>query len=97
KSENSVDPIEVVNTLGKKGISSLIIEGGGNIHASFLKKKLVDKVILYIAPKLVGGKDAPTFLEGKGIELMKDAIELTDTGITTIGNDFKFIGYPSFK
>ncbi len=96
-SENTVDPKDVVNTLGKEGISSLIIEGGGNIHASFLQAKLVDKVILYIAPKLVGGKDAPTFLEGKGIELMEDAIELTDTEITTIGNDFKFIGYPSYN
>src|SRR5699024_7486113 len=96
KSEQSVDPLEVVEFLGEKGISSLIIEGGGNINASFLEYKLVDKVVLYFAPKLVGGKNAPTFLEGEGFELMKDAVELTDTNIVKIGPDFKFIGYPTY-
>lgn len=96
-SNDSVDPSEVVDILGKKGISSLIIEGGGNIHASFLENNLIDKVILYIAPKLVGGKDAPTFLEGKGITEMKDAIELENMQITPIGKDFKLVGYPIQK
>ncbi|WP_085993588.1 bifunctional diaminohydroxyphosphoribosylaminopyrimidine deaminase/5-amino-6-(5-phosphoribosylamino)uracil reductase RibD [Oceanobacillus senegalensis] len=94
ESESTVNPVEVVDLLGKNGVSSLIIEGGGNINASFLQHNLVDKVILYIAPKLVGGKDAPTFLEGTGIEQMKDAVELKNTDIIRIGNDFKFIGYP---
>ena len=93
ESSNTVDPVDVVNILGENGISSLLIEGGGNINASFLQKNLIDKFILYFAPKLVGGKDAPTFLEGEGIQEMKDAIELKDTEIIKIGNDFKFIGY----
>ncbi|SHF72254.1 bifunctional diaminohydroxyphosphoribosylaminopyrimidine deaminase/5-amino-6-(5-phosphoribosylamino)uracil reductase RibD [Ornithinibacillus halophilus] len=94
--DNSVDPNEVVEILGEKSVSSLFIEGGGNIHASFLENQLVDKVVLYFAPKLVGGKDAPTFLEGTGFELMKDAVELLDTNIERIGKDFKFTGYPSY-
>ncbi|MHA6252636.1 bifunctional diaminohydroxyphosphoribosylaminopyrimidine deaminase/5-amino-6-(5-phosphoribosylamino)uracil reductase RibD [Oceanobacillus sp. CAU 1775] len=95
--EKSVDPVEVVDRLGEEGVASLIIEGGGNINASFLENKLIDKVVLYFAPKLVGGKDAPTFLEGTGFELMKDAIELTNTDIIKIGEDFKFIGYPEYN
>ncbi|MFD1851720.1 bifunctional diaminohydroxyphosphoribosylaminopyrimidine deaminase/5-amino-6-(5-phosphoribosylamino)uracil reductase RibD [Oceanobacillus bengalensis] len=95
-SKTSVDPNEVVNKLGEKGISSLIIEGGGNINASFFENGLIDKVILYIAPKLVGGKDAPTFLEGTGVEEMNQAFELEDTNIKRIGKDFKFIGYPKY-
>ncbi|MGJ9460554.1 bifunctional diaminohydroxyphosphoribosylaminopyrimidine deaminase/5-amino-6-(5-phosphoribosylamino)uracil reductase RibD [Oceanobacillus sp. CF4.6] len=90
------DPVDVVTQLGEKGISSLLIEGGGNINASFLKNKLIDKVVLYFAPKLIGGKDAPTFLEGAGIDLMKDAIDLEHTDISRIGPDFKFVGYPSY-
>ena len=97
KSEEHVDPVEVVEVLGENGVSSLIIEGGGNVNASFLEHKLIDKVVLYIAPKLIGGKDAPTFLEGAGIELMKDAIELTDTQMLPVGKDFKFIGYPKYN
>ncbi|SET03012.1 diaminohydroxyphosphoribosylaminopyrimidine deaminase / 5-amino-6-(5-phosphoribosylamino)uracil reductase [Oceanobacillus limi] len=95
-SQSSVDPKEVLHILAEKQISSVFIEGGGNIHASFLEQKLVDKVVLYFAPKLVGGKDAPTFLEGTGFEQMKDAINLRDTSIEKIGEDFKFIGYPTY-
>ncbi|MUK89248.1 bifunctional diaminohydroxyphosphoribosylaminopyrimidine deaminase/5-amino-6-(5-phosphoribosylamino)uracil reductase RibD [Ornithinibacillus sp. L9] len=94
---STVDPNEVVTILGEKLVSSVFIEGGGNIHASFLENKLVDKVVLYFAPKLIGGKDAPTFLEGTGFELMKEAVELRDTDIVRIGSDFKFIGYPIYK
>jgi diaminohydroxyphosphoribosylaminopyrimidine deaminase / 5-amino-6-(5-phosphoribosylamino)uracil reductase len=96
-SENSVDPKEVMEILGEHSVSSVFIEGGGTIHASFLENKLVDKVVLYFAPKLVGGKDAPTFLEGTGISDMADAIELIDTDIEKIGKDFKFTGYPLYK
>lgn len=88
---------EAATILGDKGISSVLIEGGGNINASFLQQQLIDKVILYIAPKLVGGKDAPTFLEGKGIDEMKDAIELTDVDVQPMGNDLKWTGYPIYK
>ncbi|MBU8879809.1 bifunctional diaminohydroxyphosphoribosylaminopyrimidine deaminase/5-amino-6-(5-phosphoribosylamino)uracil reductase RibD [Bacillus sp. FJAT-29790] len=93
----NVNPKEVVKILGDKLVSSLIIEGGGTINASFLENKLIDKVILYIAPKLVGGKNAPTFLEGTGIEKMTDAVELSNISLTQIGKDFKFTGYPIYK
>lgn len=91
-----VNPLDVVTMLGEKGISSLFIEGGGNINAAFLENKLVDKVILYFAPKLIGGKNAPTFLEGTGIDQMTDAVDLIDTDIQRIGQDFKFVGYPYY-
>ncbi|MFC3041742.1 bifunctional diaminohydroxyphosphoribosylaminopyrimidine deaminase/5-amino-6-(5-phosphoribosylamino)uracil reductase RibD [Virgibacillus xinjiangensis] len=94
---NRVDIVEAVDILGKEGVSSLLVEGGGNIHASFLEQRLVDKVVLYFAPKLVGGSTAPTFLEGEGIKEMKDAVELADTDIQMVGKDFKFIGYPIYK
>ncbi|QIZ06985.1 bifunctional diaminohydroxyphosphoribosylaminopyrimidine deaminase/5-amino-6-(5-phosphoribosylamino)uracil reductase RibD [Priestia megaterium] len=91
-----VDPKKVMEILGEHLISSILIEGGGTINASFLENKCIDKVILYFAPKLIGGKDAPTFLEGAGIEKMSDAVDLVDTSIIKIGKDFKFIGYPIY-
>lgn len=93
----SVDPKEVVQLLGEKGISSVLIEGGGNINASFLENKLIDKVVLYFAPKLIGGQNAPTFLEGTGIDQMTDAVNLMNTDIIKIGKDFKFTGYPTYS
>jgi len=92
-----VDVQEVVQLLGEKSISSLLIEGGGTINAAFLENKLIDKAVIYIAPKLIGGKNAPTFMEGSGIDLMSDAVELIDTEIQKIGKDFKFVGYPTYK
>lgn len=91
-----VNAKDVLQILGENLVSSLLIEGGGTINASFLENKLVDKVVLYIAPKLIGGKDAPTFLEGTGIDKMSDAVELTDTSFVKIGKDIKFIGYPIY-
>lgn len=89
-----VDVLDVVRVLGEKGISSLFIEGGGTINAAFLENDLIDKVVFYFAPKLVGGKIAPTFIEGTGVEWMKDAIDLRDGEFSKIGKDFKFTGYP---
>lgn len=92
-----VDLQDVVRILGEKLVSSVLIEGGGTIHAAFLENKLIDKVIIYIAPKLVGGTEAPTFLEGTGVTLMKDAVDLADLTITPVGKDFKFTGYPQYS
>jgi len=92
----SVNVLEVVRRLGESDISSVLLEGGGNVNASFLKNELIDKVILYVAPKLIGGKEAPSFLEGTGIAEMQNAIELEDTNIVSIGNDFKFTAYPVY-
>ncbi|MDG0812847.1 bifunctional diaminohydroxyphosphoribosylaminopyrimidine deaminase/5-amino-6-(5-phosphoribosylamino)uracil reductase RibD [Cohnella rhizosphaerae] len=92
-----VDPSEVVRTLGERMLSSLLIEGGSEINASFFESRLVDKVVIYIAPKLIGGRDAPTFLEGTGIDKMNDAVEINDLGVEKLGKDFKFTGYPVYK
>jgi diaminohydroxyphosphoribosylaminopyrimidine deaminase/5-amino-6-(5-phosphoribosylamino)uracil reductase len=74
-----------------------LIEGGSEINASFFENKLVDKMIIYMAPKLIGGRNAPTFLSGTGFEKMSDAVELSDVSVQTLGKDFKFIGYPVYK
>ncbi|WP_026696074.1 bifunctional diaminohydroxyphosphoribosylaminopyrimidine deaminase/5-amino-6-(5-phosphoribosylamino)uracil reductase RibD [Peribacillus kribbensis] len=96
ESAGRINPEEVAVTLGENLISSVLIEGGGTVNASFLHAGLVDKAVIYFAPKLVGGKMAPSFLGGNGIELMKDAIELTRTDIIQIGRDYKFTGYPVY-
>ncbi|PGL73267.1 bifunctional diaminohydroxyphosphoribosylaminopyrimidine deaminase/5-amino-6-(5-phosphoribosylamino)uracil reductase RibD [Bacillus sp. AFS055030] len=93
---NRVDLNEMLKILGEQSISSLLVEGGGEVNASFMNQKLVDKVIVYLAPKLIGGKNAPTFLEGTGLDKMGQAIELEEIELTKIGPDYKFIGYPNY-
>ncbi|MCQ4087674.1 bifunctional diaminohydroxyphosphoribosylaminopyrimidine deaminase/5-amino-6-(5-phosphoribosylamino)uracil reductase RibD [Saccharibacillus sp. JS10] len=84
---------EVLDTLGESEISSLLVEGGGQVIASFVEQGLADKLVLYMAPKLVGGKDAPTFIEGLGIADMNEAIDLTGLRVQNLGPDLKFEAY----
>lgn len=94
---DKVHPAEVLQALGKELISSLLIEGGGEVNASFLEHKLIDKVIIYMAPKLIGGRNAPSFLAGAGFPKMSDAVDLSDLSVEQLGKDFKFVGYPNYQ
>ena len=95
--EKHINLYEMLDVLGGKGVSSLLIEGGGEVNASFIENKLMDKLILYVAPKIIGGRLAPSFVEGTGITKMQDAIEFKDISFTKVGKDYRFIGYPEYR
>lgn len=78
---------------GKKGIDSVLIEGGGSINASALNAGIVNKVYSYIAPKLIGGKESLTPITGKGIGKMENAIALKNIELEKIGEDYLISGY----
>jgi diaminohydroxyphosphoribosylaminopyrimidine deaminase/5-amino-6-(5-phosphoribosylamino)uracil reductase len=61
-----IDFHTLVEKLGKRGLTSLLIEGGGEVAASALAAGIVDKVIFFIAPKIIGGREAPTAVSGAG-------------------------------
>lgn len=82
---------EVLTVLYKKGILSLLVEGGGLINSSFLQEGLIDELIHYMAPKILGGIDAPSAFRGKGIEKIKDAQTFTLLSSEQIGDDMKFV------
>lgn len=92
KAGSGIDLSELMMQLGQKEIDSVLIEGGGTIHGAALEEGIVNKVYAYIAPKLVGGSQALSPVEGKGIENMKDAIQLRDTKILPLGEDFVIEG-----
>ncbi len=79
--------------LYKQGITSLMIEGGGELIASALKARLVDKVYLWYAPLLIGGRDTPTLVEGESLERFSDAPRLKDVTSEKIGDDLLITGY----
>lgn len=78
---------EVITELGKRKIDSVLLEGGGMLAASAFESNLVDKVMYYIAPKVIGGSNAPGVIMGKGIQGMGDAIDLTDMKFSYVGDD----------
>jgi len=83
----------VLIELGKMGLCSVMVEGGGEINASLLEGDLIDKVYWFIAPKMVGGKQAPSPIGGMGIPWMKDAKTLESLEIDKIDEDFIITGY----
>lgn len=63
---NPVTPGAIVAELEKRGVKTLLIEAGGDLIAQFLEAELVDEMHVTICPKLIGGKDAPSIVSGKG-------------------------------
>lgn len=72
-------------------ISSVLLEGGATLNASFLKAGAVDEINLFLAPKLVGGNAAPGFVGDLGIEKMADAVVMQDIKYQIIGRDLLLV------
>ncbi|WP_434631585.1 bifunctional diaminohydroxyphosphoribosylaminopyrimidine deaminase/5-amino-6-(5-phosphoribosylamino)uracil reductase RibD [Thermoanaerobacterium thermosaccharolyticum] len=93
KLNNEVDLKKLMDMLGERGIDSVIIEGGGTLNYSALKEGIVDKVMFYIAPKIIGGSNSLTPVEGKGIDLIKDAIMIEKLDVKRFDDDILIEGY----
>ena len=83
----------LLDELGKRGILSLLVEGGAEVHASFFAARLVDKVYAYVAPRLIGGREAPGPLAGEGVEHLATATHLKDVDFVRLGDDLLITGY----
>lgn len=83
---------DLMQQAGRAKIDSILVEGGGTIHEALLREGLVDEVVAFVAPKVVGGAAAKTPVEGQGIALMREALELHDTQVTQLGADIVISG-----
>jgi diaminohydroxyphosphoribosylaminopyrimidine deaminase/5-amino-6-(5-phosphoribosylamino)uracil reductase len=92
--DGKIDLQELMKKLGQMEITSVMIEGGADVNASALKAGIVDRVMFFIAPKLFGGKDAPSPIGGDGIDEPSEAIKLKDMSVERIGEDILIIGVP---
>jgi diaminohydroxyphosphoribosylaminopyrimidine deaminase/5-amino-6-(5-phosphoribosylamino)uracil reductase len=73
-------------------VQSVLVEGGGTIAAAVLEAELVDRVYFFLAPKLVGGKAAPSPVDGPGVDKLADAWRLTGMRARRIGEDILISG-----
>jgi len=94
--QNEVPLHEALKYLGKNKITSVLVEGGPSIIGSLLDQQLIDKYITFIAPKLIGGRNAPSVIGGQGIESMSEAIQLKGFSVEQYDDDLCIIGYPEF-
>ena len=74
-------------------ITNILIEGGGTLIGSLFDEGLVDKVLFFISPKIIGGKEAISSVMGRGIAHPDKAWRLTRVSLKHIGEDFLVEGY----
>lgn len=79
--------------LGRRGMLSVLIEGGGTVNASALAEGVVDKVIALVAPRLIGGVDAPTPVDGAALLDVSGSVRLRDIRVTQLGEDLAIEAY----
>lgn len=91
-SRGRVDPVAALHALHERGIRSLLVEGGSRVTTEFMLHELVDDVVIFIAPKIVGsGIDA---IGDLGITDMTGAVQFSTHEITEIEGDIMFRGKP---
>lgn len=92
-SEGRVDLKELIGRLGKQGISSLLVEGGPGLITSMFEAGLIDKFVVFVAPKIIGGNEAPAPVGGVGVERIGEAVVLEEVEIRKMGRDVMITGY----
>ncbi len=80
--------------LGRREVTSLLVEGGGTLLGAFFRARLVDRVLAFLAPIVIGGRDAPGPVEGEGVERLSEAPRLERVRVERLGEDILLSGYP---
>ena len=91
--DGRVDLAALMQELGSREITSVFVEGGGTLIGSLFDLRLVDKVIAFVAPVIVGGQSAPSPVGGLGAERMADALRLSRVKLQQFGDDVAITGY----
>lgn len=94
RSDNGlIDIAELLKTLGQRQITTVMIEGGSKLLGYVFDHHLVDKVLAFVAPIIIGGEEAKTAVSGRGVEKVTDALQLKDIKIERFDNEFLISGY----
>lgn len=88
-----VDMKELFQTLGRRGITSVLVEGGGTLLGSLFDSGLVDKVVAFIAPIIIGGENAVSAVAGGGVDKIADSIQLKRVRVEQLGQDLVVSGH----
>jgi len=91
--EGRVDLRFLMQELAGRGIDSILLEGGGTLNFEALKQGIVDKVVAFVAPKILGGAQALTPVEGAGFALLPNAVQIQNLKACNSGEDIMLTGY----
>jgi diaminohydroxyphosphoribosylaminopyrimidine deaminase/5-amino-6-(5-phosphoribosylamino)uracil reductase len=87
-----LDLSALLEELGSRGISQLLVEGGGDLAGSFLDERLVDEVVAFVSPQLLGGRAAPTAVGGRGARRLAESLRLARVEVSRLGEDLVLQG-----
>jgi diaminohydroxyphosphoribosylaminopyrimidine deaminase/5-amino-6-(5-phosphoribosylamino)uracil reductase len=90
--DRGLDLRAVVERLGAMGVTSLLVEGGSEIAASSLAAGILDRALFFVAPVLIGGREAPPALGGRGVAALADAPRLSGVRWSAVGDDLMLEG-----
>jgi diaminohydroxyphosphoribosylaminopyrimidine deaminase / 5-amino-6-(5-phosphoribosylamino)uracil reductase len=95
RSESRLDLSIVLGELHARGIRSVIVEGGSVVHAEFIARGLWQKMVLFVAPMVVGGHDAPSIFSGPAAMRLTDAHRFRFDRAEFVGRDLMLVAYPA--
>jgi diaminohydroxyphosphoribosylaminopyrimidine deaminase/5-amino-6-(5-phosphoribosylamino)uracil reductase len=84
----------LVADLGSRKVNGLVVEGGPETAAHFVEARLVDKVVAFVAPALMGGRESRSSLGGHGPEALEAMMRLRGLEVRRVGDDLEITGYP---
>ncbi len=88
-----IDLSTLLRSLSQRQVTSVLVEGGGSVLGSLFDNRLVDKVIAFIAPVIIGGAEAKTAVAGKGVDRVAEALRLDRVHVERFGDDVMLSGY----
>jgi diaminohydroxyphosphoribosylaminopyrimidine deaminase / 5-amino-6-(5-phosphoribosylamino)uracil reductase len=94
--DNHIDLTELMDVLGQINITSVLFEGGATLMGSMIRARLIDKFLIFKAPKILGGNDGIPMARGKGPLSMNDTLNLDRIKTRMIGPDMLISGYPVY-
>jgi diaminohydroxyphosphoribosylaminopyrimidine deaminase/5-amino-6-(5-phosphoribosylamino)uracil reductase len=93
--EGRADLARVFAELHTRGIHSVMIEGGSLVHSEVIRQRLWQKMVLFVAPMLVGGADAPAIFAGEAVSRLTEAYTFRFDRVELVGRDLMITGYPT--
>lgn len=94
--QGAIDLQQLMADLYQRKIFTLMVEGGSQVNGSFWDEGLVDRYLTFIAPKVIGGNNAPGAIGGLGVATMKNVITFKQGGYKLVGEDLMYDGYVNF-
>ncbi|MGB8707420.1 MAG: bifunctional diaminohydroxyphosphoribosylaminopyrimidine deaminase/5-amino-6-(5-phosphoribosylamino)uracil reductase RibD [Dehalococcoidia bacterium] len=92
-----IDLKELLTVLGKREVTSVLVEGGSGLFGSLFDGGLIDKVLAFVSPIIVGGDEAKSAVGGNGVKKIADALRLTRVKMIEFGDDVLISGYVNGK